>query len=286
MSDRIAVFIDADNINYKNLGIILDEIKNYGNIIINRAYGDWSKLELFKKKSIEYGIELIQANSISGKNSSDIKLCVDAMNILYTLNEISMYYIVTSDSDFIHLVPYIKCLNKEVRCIGNQSTNKGLQNIVNKFTNIEVIQNNIDNEDLQDESNTTSSQHINVDNKYVTEISINHNTECEEDKQNESNLLCFKNLDNILKNHNNKLKKYIKKNPTLEEKLKKINKEIILIFNNIETKYLNMSFINDRLQRKYQFDYREYKCNSMTEFINKFYKHFTKTIKNGKIYFK
>jgi len=139
MDHRIAIFIDAENISPNDLGNILDEIKNYGNIVINRAYGDWSKLESFKEKSIEYGIELIQANSISGKNSSDIKLCVDVMNILHTLNEISMFYIITCDSDFAHLVPYIKCLNKEVRCIGYECTSKGLQNIVNMFTKIEVL---------------------------------------------------------------------------------------------------------------------------------------------------
>ena len=139
MDHRIAIFIDAENVSPNDLGIIFDEINNYGNIVINRAYGDWSKSVSFKNKSIEYGIELIQANSISGKNSSDIKLCVDAMNVLHTLNEISIFYIVTSDSDFIHLVPYIKCLNKEVRCIGYEKTNRGLQNIVNMFTKIEVL---------------------------------------------------------------------------------------------------------------------------------------------------
>ena len=43
MSDTIAVFIDADNVSSKDIGVIMQEIKNYGKIIINRVYTDWSK---------------------------------------------------------------------------------------------------------------------------------------------------------------------------------------------------------------------------------------------------
>tara|TARA_Y100000591_G_C21850758_1_gene711533 strand:- start:4419 stop:5345 length:927 start_codon:yes stop_codon:yes gene_type:complete len=305
MDHRIAIFIDADNINSKDLGLILDEIKNYGNIVINRAYGDWSKLISFKDKSIEYGIELIQANSISGKNSSDIKLCVDAMNILHTLNEISMFYIVTSDSDFIHLVPYIKCLNKEVRCIGNERTNRGLQNIVNMFTKIEVLRKTNENDN---------------NNEYITDISINHNNENIKDESDSNNIIHVNNktytsdfsdsdesfiynsdidlpiLNTQPKNNSNSNNEPVSntkqqpKNKKASESnintkmLKLINRNIYKMIKNNETGKINIGHINEILQRRYQFDYREYNCVSMTTFLIKYHKRHIKSMKSGVLY--
>ena len=56
MDHRIAIFIDAENVSPNDLGIIFDEINNYGNIVINRAYGDWSKSVQFKNKSMNSSV--------------------------------------------------------------------------------------------------------------------------------------------------------------------------------------------------------------------------------------
>ena len=78
-----------------------------------------SSSEYYKLKlaSIENGITTIQCDKITGKNSTDIKLMVDIMKTLYEINHISLYYIVTSDSDFRHVIPQIKMRNKKVHCI-------------------------------------------------------------------------------------------------------------------------------------------------------------------------
>ena len=90
--------------------VILDEIKTYGNIIINQLYHDWTQPEAksWKLAAQKNGISPIQCDRISGKNSTDIKMIVDLMHILYTVPSISLYYIVTSDSDYRHLIPFVK----------------------------------------------------------------------------------------------------------------------------------------------------------------------------------
>ena len=71
------------------------EIKNYGRIVICRVYADWSCNETltWRTKSKDYGIEPIQCDRISGKNSTDIKIVVDIMETLHTIDYISLYYV-------------------------------------------------------------------------------------------------------------------------------------------------------------------------------------------------
>jgi uncharacterized LabA/DUF88 family protein len=141
MNSIIAVFIDGDNISHRDIGIILNEIKTYGRIIILRVYGDWSmdNMKNWLTKAKQYGIIPIQCERINGKNSSDIKLCVDIMKTLYTIPNISLYYLITSDSDYRHVISEIKLLDKKVNCIGNNDTNISLMSICDQFTKLEVL---------------------------------------------------------------------------------------------------------------------------------------------------
>lgn len=141
-TDTIAVYIDGDNISHNEIKIILDEIKNYGRIIINRVYGDWSEANMkgWLTTSNKYGITNIQCERINGiKNSSDIKLCVDLMRDLFTLDNITMFYIVTGDSDYRHVIPEIKMKNKKIHCIGNDHANISLISTCDKYTKISVL---------------------------------------------------------------------------------------------------------------------------------------------------
>jgi len=141
MDNTIAVYIDGDNISPKYAEIIMDEIKNYGRIIISRVYGDYSKTELksWLGKSTNCGIIPIQCCRISGKNSSDMKLCVDLMEDLYTLPDITLFYIVTNDSDYRHVISKIKIRNKKVNCIGSYKANMSLISMCDIYTKIEVL---------------------------------------------------------------------------------------------------------------------------------------------------
>tara|TARA_B100001758_G_C18416750_1_gene620715 strand:+ start:4908 stop:5591 length:684 start_codon:yes stop_codon:yes gene_type:complete len=141
VSETIAVFIDGDNISYKDIPYIIKEINKYDNIIINNIYSDWREEQYInlKQTSIEYGINTIQVDKINGKNSTDIKLMIDIMKSLYENNHITLYYIVTSDCDYKHIIPNIQMQNRKVNIIGTEQTNISLKNICNLFINIESL---------------------------------------------------------------------------------------------------------------------------------------------------
>ena len=212
MSETICVFIDADNTSTKCIEAIMEEIESHGRIISTKVYGDWSD-ENMKKwvyTANNYGLEKIQCDRISGKNSSDIKLVVDVMHTLFLVTHVSLFYIVTSDSDFRHVFPEIKLLNKKVNCIGSTQSNKSLQSSCDTFTKTEVL----------------------------TKIY---------NKKNEKKDFCEINQ-KVLNTFWNEI-------------------EIIMENNNV----VNLSAIKDILQRKYQFDQREYGTNTMQDFIKKYY---------------
>jgi uncharacterized protein (TIGR00288 family) len=145
---NIAVFIDGDSIVPKHLSEIVKEINLYGNILINNIYADWSypnKINLLTN-SRHCGITTIQADLISGKNSTDIKLAVDVMRTLYHFPNIDIFYLVVSDYDYRHLIPDIKQYGKKVCCIGSENTNTSLINICDNFTLIK----NIINKDIRE----------------------------------------------------------------------------------------------------------------------------------------
>jgi hypothetical protein len=143
MTETIAVYIDGENASHQDIEAISSEIKSYGSIIISRVYGDWSNENMHKwlESSIIYDINPIQCARISGKNSSDIKLCVDIMKDLYTVPKISLFYIITTDSDYSHVISEIKILDKKVYCIGNSDSNISPASIYDIYTHIDSIRN-------------------------------------------------------------------------------------------------------------------------------------------------
>lgn len=139
--NQIAVYFDGDNVSYKDANIIVNEIKNYGSIIFSKVYGDWSQenMKTWQQTASNIGAIPIQCDRISGKNSSDLKICVDIMKDLYTIDNITLFYIITSDSDFRHIVPEIKTKNKKVNCIGYNNANISLKSICDTYTKIDVL---------------------------------------------------------------------------------------------------------------------------------------------------
>ena len=138
MSELIALYIDADNVCYKNIEIIIDYIKKYGKIIISKVYGDWSEnnLKNWLLVASKYGIIPIQCDRIKKKNSSDIKICVDVIKDLYTIDHITLFYLITNDSDYRHVVSEVKIKNKKINCIGDNTTNISLKSICDIYDNI------------------------------------------------------------------------------------------------------------------------------------------------------
>ena len=88
MDNNVALFIDGDNISHKYCDKIIKIAKNYGNLLISRVYGDFSKGELkyWETSSVIYNIEPILVWRLGGKNSSDLRLTADAIEMINEKN--------------------------------------------------------------------------------------------------------------------------------------------------------------------------------------------------------
>lgn len=103
-----------------NLDAILDYAATFGDVIINRAYGNWQWFEQYRNVLMAGGVDLIQMfpRGQNMKNSADIRLAIDAMADVFTHPHLSHVVIVSSDSDFISLAQRIKQTGRFVAGIG------------------------------------------------------------------------------------------------------------------------------------------------------------------------
>lgn len=138
---RFAVLIDAENIAYKYVKIILDEISNDGEATYKRIYGDWTKSDMspWKKVLLEHSITPIQQYGYTkGKNASDSAMIIDAMDILYSGN-VEGFCLVTSDSDFTRLAARLRESGMVVVGMGEQKTPKAFISSCNKFKYLDIL---------------------------------------------------------------------------------------------------------------------------------------------------
>ena len=129
---NIAVFIDFDNIEIgvKNtlgqqfdVGIILDAIKERGEVVTKIAYADWTRAGDYSRTLTQHAIRLVQRNLTPGgdKNGADINLALDALEMAFTHSHINAYVIVGGDSDFLSLVEKLKQYDKKVFVVGGRA---------------------------------------------------------------------------------------------------------------------------------------------------------------------
>ena len=121
------VAIGADQAKYAKFDInkVLERILVKGNIVVRKAYCDWNRYNKFKRGMHEANFELIDIPHLSqsGKNSADIRMVVDALDLCYTKPHIDAFVIVSGDSDFSPLVSKLRENNKIVIGVGvKQST--------------------------------------------------------------------------------------------------------------------------------------------------------------------
>ena len=142
-TDRLAVLIDADNVPAKHAAGIFEEIATLGEAGLRRIYGDFSNgsPQGWNAKSLaEYAIVPHQQFAhTSGKNSSDIALVIDAMDILHT-GRFSGFVLVSSDSDFIRLASRIREQGLDVYGIGERKAPQAFVAACNRFIYIENIE--------------------------------------------------------------------------------------------------------------------------------------------------
>ena len=138
---RLAVLIDADNIPYRLISGILEEVAKYGSPTFKRIYADWTKPHVagWKTVLLDHAISPVQQYSYTtGKNSSDSAMIIDAMDILYT-GRVDGFCIVSSDSDFTRLATRLREAGMKVFGMGEQKTPGAFRAACDKFIYIEIL---------------------------------------------------------------------------------------------------------------------------------------------------
>ncbi|MCB1797430.1 MAG: NYN domain-containing protein [Gammaproteobacteria bacterium] len=133
-TQTMALFCDFENValgvrdaKYAafDIGKVLERLLLKGSIVVKKAYCDWERYKDFKSPMHEAAFELIEIPHVrqSGKNSADIRLVVDALDLCYTKAHVDIFVIISGDSDFSPLVSKLRENNKEVIGVGvKQST--------------------------------------------------------------------------------------------------------------------------------------------------------------------
>src|SRR3979411_219749 len=132
----LAVFIDFENLalgfqgrrDRFDIARVLERIVEKGKIVAKKTYAHWSRFGLYTAPLHEAAIELVETprRAQSGKNSADIRLCVDAMDLAYSKEHINSFVVLSGDSDFSPLVSKLKELGKHVIGLGMQESTSDL----------------------------------------------------------------------------------------------------------------------------------------------------------------
>jgi uncharacterized LabA/DUF88 family protein len=133
----MAVFCDFENValgvadaKYAKFDIekVLDRLLLKGSIVLKKAYCDWDRYKAFKGAMHEAAFELIEIphRRMSGKNSADIRLVVDALDFCHTKDHVDTFVIISGDSDFSPLVSKLRENNKKVVGVGVKNSSSDL----------------------------------------------------------------------------------------------------------------------------------------------------------------
>ncbi|MDT0681426.1 NYN domain-containing protein [Roseicyclus sp. F158] len=137
----LAVLIDADNTSPKHAGAIFDEIATLGEASVRRCYGDFSSQQMSGWNRVQADHGLVPhhspANTV-GKNSSDISLVIDAMDLMHT-GRFDGFVVVSSDSDFTRLASRIREQGLDVYGIGQKKTPDAFRKACRRFIFLENI---------------------------------------------------------------------------------------------------------------------------------------------------
>jgi uncharacterized LabA/DUF88 family protein len=134
---NIAVFCDFENValgvrdaKYERFDIrcVLERLLLKGSIVVKKAYCDWERYRDFKVPMHEAAFELIDIPHVrqSGKNSADIRMVVDALDLCYTKSHVDTFAIISGDSDFSPLVSKLRENNKIVIGVGVKNSTSDL----------------------------------------------------------------------------------------------------------------------------------------------------------------
>jgi len=119
---NIALLIDYENVGGDSMQSLVEQLSGMGRIIVKRAYADWSTQRKGQERLIELGVEAVHnyRGTRAGKNSCDIKLTIDAVELLHSA-QVDTFVIVSSDSDFVPLVNHLRGSGKSVVGAGRRA---------------------------------------------------------------------------------------------------------------------------------------------------------------------
>jgi uncharacterized protein (TIGR00288 family) len=134
---NMALFCDFENIalgvrdaQYEkfDIGKVLERLLLKGSIVVKKAYCDWERYKAFKAPMHEASFELIEIPHVrqSGKNSADIRMVVDALDLCYTKAHVDTFVVISGDSDFSPLVSKLRENNKTVIGVGVKNSTSDL----------------------------------------------------------------------------------------------------------------------------------------------------------------
>ncbi len=138
MSDNnLALFCDFENVALGvrdekfpkfDIALVLERLLVKGNVVVKKAYCDWERYKEFKPSMHDAAFELIEIPHTrqSGKNSADIRMVVDALDLCYTKDHIDTFVIISGDSDFSPLVSKLRENAKVVIGVGVRSSTSDL----------------------------------------------------------------------------------------------------------------------------------------------------------------
>jgi len=134
---NLALFCDFENValgvreaRYAEFDVkkVLERLLLKGSIVVKKAYCDWERYKDFKKPMHEAAFEMIEIPHVrmSGKNSADIRMVVDALDLCYTKSHVDTFVIISGDSDFSPLVSKLRENNKTVIGVGVKKSSSDL----------------------------------------------------------------------------------------------------------------------------------------------------------------
>lgn len=138
----LAVLIDADNAPAKFAHALFEEIAAIGEASVRRIYGDFSKQNMNGWADVQAELGLVphhQPAYTKGKNSSDIALVIDAMDLMHT-GRFNGFVLVSSDSDFTRLASRIREQGLDVYGMGEQKTPEAFRSVCKRFIILENLQ--------------------------------------------------------------------------------------------------------------------------------------------------
>ena len=136
-TNSLALFCDFENValgvreaRYAAFDVkkVLERLLLKGTIVVKKAYCDWDRYKDFKKAMHEASFELIEIPHVrmSGKNSADIRMVVDALDLCYTKSHVDTFVIISGDSDFSPLVSKLRENDKTVIGVGVKNSSSDL----------------------------------------------------------------------------------------------------------------------------------------------------------------